>query len=118
MSALAAGLESFINVDSWIDIVDHIIVGLILIAVAAIPAIISARNHKGIRTITDQVVNGHDKPLRFDLDKLISAVDNISKSLAHLRQELFDEEHRRREGIRELRADMDRRFEDLEKKIV
>jgi len=113
------------NVDSWMDVVSNVWVGLVLISVAVIPSIISARNHKGIKKIQDQVVNGHKDPLRSDLDKVIKSlsdtsdkVDSISHGFTSLREELIQEEIRRRAGIKELREDFDRKFADLSQRFV
>ena len=115
-----------VNVDGWMDVLSNLWVGIVLIAVAAVPAIISAKNARGIKSIKDQVVNGHkDAPnLREDLDKVISClaensvkVDLISHGLNGLRDELMYEEERRRSSIVELRADLDRRLDSLAQRI-
>lgn len=105
------------DVQNWLDLVDHLWIGIVLIAAAAIPAIISARNHKGIKNIQHQVVNGHKDPLRSDLDKVITAlndmshkVDSISHGVTSLREELLHEESRRRSSVAELRDDFDRKM--------
>lgn len=119
------GLDSFVNVDSWIDIVDHIWVGFVLIMVAAVPSIISARNNKGIKRIESQVVNGHTDPLRKDLDRVIDTlsetslkVDAISVRLNSLHEELLHEESLRRSSVADLRNDFDVRFSDIIKRFM
>lgn len=113
------------DAQNWLDLLDHIWIGLVLIAVAAVPAIMSAKNHSGIKKIQDQVVNGHKEPLRNDLDKVIRAlseqsdkVDSISHGLTSLREELIQEEVRRRSGITELREDFDRKMEQIAKRFT
>lgn len=113
-------MSDFANIDGWMDIIDHIWVGFVLITVAAVPSIISAKNHRGIKRIQDQVVNGHKDPLRSDVDKLMKTlsetsdkVDSISHGLTSMREELIQEESRRRASISELRDDFDRRISDL-----
>lgn len=115
-----------VNVDGWMDVISNLWVGLVLIAVAAVPAFISAKNAERIKSIQNQVVNGHkDAPnLREDLDKVISSlaensvkVDLISNGLNGLRDELVYEEERRRSSIVELRADLDRRLDSLAQRI-
>lgn len=118
-------MNAWTDVQNWLDLLDHIWIGLVLIAVAAVPALMSARNHTGIKKIQDQVVNGHKEPLRNDLDKVIKAisdqsdkVDFISHSLTSLREELLQEEIRRRAGISELRDDFDRKFTQMARRFT
>ena len=118
-------MNNWTDAQTWLDLIDHIWIGLVLIAVAAVPALMSARNHSGIKKIQDQVVNGHTEPMRNDLDKVIKAisdqstkVDSISHSLTSLREELLQEEIRRRSGITELREDFDRKFTQLAQRLT
>jgi len=118
-------VNNWTDVENLLDLIDHIWIGLVLIAVAAIPAFFSARNHSGIKKIQDQVVNGHKEPLRNDLDKVIKAlsdtsekVDNIAMGLNGLREELFLEEGRRRSNIKELREDIDRKFGEVAERFI
>lgn len=121
MFRVGAVTADFADIDGWIDIIDHIWVGFVLIAVAAVPSILSAKNNRGIKRIQDQVVNGHTASnLRDDLDKVMktlsetsSKVDSISHGLTGMREELIQEETRRRTAISEMREDFDRRFSDL-----
>lgn len=96
------------EVDTLLDFLDHIWIGLVLITAAAIPSWLSARNHRTINAIKDQVVNGHEKPMREDLDRAITAIEALSHDLTGLRKDLFMEEDRRRQQINELRSDMER----------
>jgi hypothetical protein len=118
-------VTNFADINSWMDVIGNFWVGLVLIAVAVIPAFISAKNHSGIKKIQDQVVNGHKEPLRNDLDKVIKAlsetadkVDNIALGLNGLREELFLEEGRRRSNIKELREDIDRKFGEVAQRFI
>ena len=117
-------MNAWTDVQNWLDLLDHIWIGLVLIAVAAVPSFMSARNHAGIKKIQDQVVNGHEEPLRNDLDKVIKAlsdqsekVDSISHGLTSLREELIQEEIRRRSGITELRDDFDRKLSQITRRF-
>lgn len=108
------------DVQNWLDLLDHVWIGLVLIACTVIPGIISARTNRGVKRIQDQVVNGHKDPLRKDLDRVIASlsdmgqkVDSISHSITNLRDELAEEEDRRRSSIRELREDFDKKFTDM-----
>lgn len=105
---------------NWLDILDHIWIGLVLIIIALIPVVYS--NRKGIKKIQDQVVNGHkdSPPLRADLDKVMatiaqidSKVDSISHTVASIRSDLVEEENRRRASIKELRDDLDHRLDSM-----
>jgi hypothetical protein len=50
--------------NSWMDVFTI----LAATAMVAIPSWFAARNHKSIKKVTDQVVNGHTTPMRADLD--------------------------------------------------
>lgn len=97
------------NPDSWMDVVDHLWEGLVFLGVVAIPSWFAARNHKGIRDIKNQVVNGHTSPLRSDLDRAINAIDNLGVDVRGLRQDLAMEEDRRRTAVADLYSELDHR---------
>lgn len=100
-----------VDVDSWMDLVANLWIGLVVIVVAAIPGYMAARkNHKGIKEIKDQVVNGHTQPMRTDLDRVIVAIDNLAQDIHGLRRDLADEENRRRDHIAELRDEVNRKL--------
>lgn len=109
---------SWTDVQDWLDLLDHIWIGIVLIAVAGVPSYFAARNGKEIKKVTDQVVNGHKSPMRSDLDKVIASIEQMSQSINSLRDELLDEEARRKEGIRELRVELDRKFSDLLQRFI
>lgn len=120
-------MNQWTDVENFLDLIDHIWIGFVLIACAAVPAFFSARNHQGIKKIQDQVVNGHKDapPLRQDLDKVIEKlsetsdkVDSIGRSVDGLRAEISREELARRESDRELRDDIDRRFSEVVQRII
>lgn len=114
------------DAQDWIDLIDHIWIGLVLIAVAVLPALIAARKtNKGIQKIQDQVVNGHASPLRSDLDRVIQKldetaekVDRISTDVNYLRTELLAEEGRRVISDNQLRDDFDSRFSEVLRKFI
>jgi len=103
-----------INVDSWLDIVANLWVGIVVIALAIIPGWMAARkNHKGIQEIKAQVVNGHgtsSPPLRDDLDRVIASLDALAKDVTAIRRDLDDAENRRRDQIAELRDEVNRKL--------
>lgn len=114
--------------DSWIDIFDHFVVAIFMMLIAVVPTWLTVRSSRGIKDIKSQVVNGHKSPLREDLDKAIAAIEAlggeltrfknaISNEIANLREQLTDEEQRRRASVAELRSDYDRKFDDIGKKL-
>jgi hypothetical protein len=104
-------MTNWIDVDSWMDLIANLWVGLVVIAVAAIPGYMAARkNHKGIKEIKEQVVNGHTEPMRTDLDRVIAALDALAKDVTGIRRDLADEETRRRDHIAELRDEVNRKL--------
>ena len=114
---IATSLTNLANPDDWMDVVDHIIIGLFMLLIAAIPTWLTVRSNKGIKDIKNQVVNGHSTALREDLDRAIKAIENVGNDLAsfrriiseevsHLRSELVDEEARRRNHIAEVRLEV------------
>lgn len=113
------------DAQNWLDLLDHIWIGLVLIAVAAVPSYFAARNHKGIKNISEQVVNGHPDPMRMDLDKVISKLDetsekvnDIARDLTDLRVDLGQEEGRREVSDRELRDEFDKKFFDFFQRFI
>ena len=103
-------MTQWLEVNDWLDLAANAWIGIVLIAVAAVPSWLAARNHKTIRDIKDQVVNGHAgaPPLRADLDKAIAAIEALARDISGLRSELVLEETRRRAQISELAEDVDR----------
>ena len=93
----------------WLDILDHVWIGLVVIMAAVVPSLLAARNHKSITDIKDQVVNGHQTPMRFDLDRVLQAIDDLSANVRHLRRDLMAEEDHRRIQISDLREELDHR---------
>lgn len=113
------------DAQNWLDLVDHAWYGIVLIIVAGIPSWLSARNHRSLKAIhgqteaiRGQVVNGHEKPMREDLDRAIGALDKLTTNVETLRTELADEHHARREQIRELRQDVDARLSTLHSRLT
>lgn len=108
------------DAENWIDLIDHIWIGLVLVAVAGIPSYFSAKNGKGIKKLADNVSNGHENPMREDLDQVIlsmsTAIDKIDAldyKVSQLSADLEVEERRRSNSDVQLRDDFDRRFSDF-----
>lgn len=108
-------MNGWFNPENWLDVVSQVLLIVGAIAVAAVPSWFSARNHRELQDVKNQVVNGHKSPLRADLDKVLERLDRMSHSIQDidsgvkvLRAELLDEEIRRRENVRELHSDLER----------
>lgn len=103
---------NFPDPQDWIDVVDHLWVGLVFLGAAVIPSVLSARNHRSIKAetqvIKDQLVNGHKTFLREDLDKALAAIDAMARDVAALRQDLTVERDSRASQVDDLRNDIDR----------
>jgi len=103
-------MTDFPNPNSWLDILDHVWVGFVMLGVAAVPSFFAARNHKGIKEVQNQVKNAHTTNLRDDIDRAINAVETLGHDVRGIRTDLAAEEDRRRQQIRELRDDVERRL--------
>lgn len=93
------------NPDNWLDVFTILAVALI----AAVPSWLAHRNHKVVKDIKDQVVNGHENPMRFDLDRAISAIADLADDVRNLRKDLMAEEDHRRVQISDLRDEIEHR---------
>ena len=104
------------DAQNWLDILDHIWIGLVLIAVAGIPSYFAARNHKGIQAVKNQVVNGHTTPLRADLDAMRDNVcgirDEMRGGFTAMRDDLTEERQARRAGDDAIREEIARHHTD------
>ena len=110
-------MNEFINIDSWMDVVDHLWIGVVLITVTAIPAWFSNRNHKAIKsvgqkadTLVGSVQNSHTVPMRDDLDRAISAIESLGHDVRGLRQDVASLDDVRRQQIADLRSDLEHRI--------
>lgn len=87
------------NPDGWLDVFTILAVS----AMVALPSWLAARNHKGIEAVKEQVKNGHTNTnLRDDVDRVISAVEQLGQDFRGMRQDLAAEEDRRRHQVAEL----------------
>ena len=110
--------EHWSDVENWLDLVDHLWIGIVLIAVAAVPSFMAARNHKSIKKVQDQVVNGHKTPMRDDFDKMALNLNEmrheITRDMHLIKSELTDIRSEIR-SERQERLQLDTRFEDFRK---
>lgn len=112
-------MNGWFNPDSWMDVLDHILLILGVLVTATVPTWIAARSRRDLRDVKEQVTNGHKSPLRVDLDRVLERLDALAKfveeiqrGVSGLRTELVDEEGRRRDSVRELRSDLERNRRD------
>jgi hypothetical protein len=98
------------DASNLLDVFDHFIVIIGAIALAAVPSIFAARNHKGIKEVQAQVKNAHTTNLRDDIDRAINAVEALGHDVRGIRTDLAAEEERRRRSIAELRDDVERQL--------
>jgi len=113
------------DAQDWIDIIDHIWIGFVLIVIAAVPAWFARKAQKSSDKVAAQVVNGHQSPMREDLDKAIKKIDDVAdkvdsldRKIGVLSDELANEEHRRRSGEYQIRDDFDRRVSDIISRLI
>lgn len=126
-------MNGWFNPDSWIDLVDHVLLILGVLATLVVPQWISSRKtHRELKDVKDQVKNGHTNTnLRDDVDRVLDRLEELSKHVTEIargfsgmKSELIDEEIRRRESVKELRGDLrdglthvENRIKNLEKQI-
>lgn len=91
------------NPDNWMDVFTILAVALI----AAVPSWLTYKNHKVVKDIKNQVVNGHEQPLRFDIDRALSAIEALTVDVRSLRTALMQEEDHRRIQINDLRDEIE-----------
>lgn len=94
---------SWTDVDNLLDLLDHVWIGVVMVAVAGIPSYFAARNHKGIKDIKNQVQNGHTETnLRDDIDRALDAIASLVHDVRGIRADLMAEEDRRRRDVANL----------------
>lgn len=98
------------NPDGWLDA----FVILAATAMVAIPSWFAARNHKSIKKVTDQVVNGHTTPMRADIDSMKNTLDEIHTDMRGVKTDISDIRNELRQERKD-RIDLDDRFERYKK---
>ena len=113
-------MNGWFNPDSWMDVLDHLLLVMGVLLTVTVPTIISARSNKNIREVKEQVTNGHTSPMRLDLDRVLNRLEEMSvfilevqRGVSGLRAELLDEEGLRRESVREVRSNMERNRNEI-----
>jgi len=111
----------WLEVNNWLDLIGNAWIGLVLIAVAAVPSWYARRNGQGIRKVQDQVVNGHKTPMREDLDSVKETLhrmgEHIREDMNFIKTELSDIRSDLRSERTE-RLNLDHRFEEHRKNEV
>lgn len=98
------------DAETWIDILDHIWIGLVVIFAAGVPSWLAARNHVSIKKVQDQVVNGHTTPMRQDVDEIRDTLNDIRSDLHMVKSDISDIRSELRQERKD-RIDLDDRFE-------
>lgn len=101
------------NPDSWMDV----FVILACTAMVAVPSWFAQRAHKSAEVIRNQVVNGHTEPMRADLDRAIEAINNLAHDVRGLRKDVYAEEERRHQSVKEIRDEVDWKFNELNRRL-
>lgn len=97
-------------VDNMWDLVGNLWIGVVVIMAATVPSWMAAKKtHKSLSDIKDQVVNGHENPMRFDLDRVMQSIDELRRDIRSLRSDLMSEEDHRRIQISDLREELEHR---------
>lgn len=126
-------MNSIPNPDSWMDVLTIIAVTLIValpswFALRAKQAVESV--HTEVKTVREQVVNGHTSPLRSDVDGMKSDLSDARVALSNLRDEvrggfasvradLAEERSSRRDGDLALREEIhDRQASDSRERVA
>lgn len=99
--------------ENWLDVLTILAVALI----AAVPAVFAAKANRTSQAVLSQTKNGHVRPMREDLDRVIAAIEALSHDVTAIRRDLADEEDRRRDHVAELRDETRRRFEEIHRRI-
>jgi septal ring factor EnvC (AmiA/AmiB activator) len=110
-------MNQWTDVQNLLDLVDHVWIGLVLIAVAAVPSFFAARNHSEIKKVSKDtarldrsISNGHSYPLRQDVDEIRQTLDGIRSDLKEVKSDVTDIRSELREERKD-RLDLDNRFE-------
>ena len=105
-------MNGWFNPDGWVDLMSQLLLVIGAISIAVVPSWFAARTHGVLKTetkvIRDQLVNGHATFLRQDVDRALSAIEQLTHEIVNLRKDLAVEQDSRRGQIDDLRQDVDR----------
>lgn len=101
------------NPDGWLDA----LVILAATAMVAIPSWFAARNHKQIKQVSEDtrkldrsISNGHDYPLRVDVDEIRATLNEIRTDVHGVKTDISDIRSELRQERKD-RLELDDRFE-------
>lgn len=96
----------------WLDLLDHAWYGIVLIAVAGVPAWIAARNHRAIQEVSASV-NNRPTTIREDLDvireDIVGMRTEMRGGFSGVRADIAEERNARRAADDELRSEIENR---------
>jgi hypothetical protein len=117
-------MDFWFNPDSWMDVVDHVLLIVGGAITAIVPTWLTMKNNKAIKQVKEQVTNGHTSPMRLDLDRVLERLDDLSRfmyemshGVSKLHQQLVEEESRRRDGVRELHEEIEKNRSELREQL-
>lgn len=94
------------NINSWWDVVGT----LVITVPAIIAAVASWHNRLDLKTVKNQVQNGHTENFRDEVTDMSTKVGRLSDEIVNLRLDVSTERQERRDSIKELREDLHDRF--------
>ena len=100
-------MTNWLEVNDWLDLAANAWIGLVLIAVAAVPSWLTIRNHRSIKEVSDSV-NNRPTALRTDVDEIRETLNAIREDFISLRADLLTERQSRQSQVDDLRSDVDR----------
>lgn len=105
-------MNGWFNPDNWLDLVSQVLLIIGGISIAVVPSWFAARTHQSLKSetkvIREQLVNGHTTYLRQDVDRALTAIEQLTHEVVSLRRDLALEQDSRRSQIDDLRGDVDR----------
>ena len=107
-------MPSWSDAQNWLDIIDHLWIGFVVILTAGIPSWFAARNGRSIKKVTDQVVNGHKTPLRADVDGIRDTLQEIHADVRGVKSDLSDVRSELSQERKD-RLELDDRFEKFKR---
>ena len=110
-------MNGWFNPDNWLDLVSQILLILGAIGIAVVPSVIAARSHKSIKQVSEDtrkldksISNGHDYPLRTDVDEIRETLKDIRGDMKGLKSDVSDIRSEIRQERKD-RLELDDRFE-------
>lgn len=99
-------MNTVFNPDNWMDVFTI----LFATAMVAIPSWFAAKSHRTVLKLDKSVSNGHEGPLRADVDEIRDTLRDIRQDQHVIKQEVTDIRTELREERKD-RLELDNRFE-------